>query len=130
MTHTAHEDAKLTKKQVKGLYEKLIAERDRVTQGIGSHLSEAIHDTESLADEIDVAQRHTEQAYLMRFADKEQKLLREIEHALEKMREGEYGICEGTDEAIGFKRLEVRPWTRYSVAHKEQIERERREHRR
>ena len=82
-------------------------------------------------DEIDIAQRHTEQASLMRFADKERKLLGEIDHALEKMeKSGEYGVCEGTEEPISFKRLEVRPWTRYSVAHKEQLERERKQHRR
>ena len=39
-------------------------------------------------------------------------------------------MCEGTDTPIGFKRLELRPWTRYSVAYKEQLERERSQHRR
>ena len=74
--------------------------------------------------------QHLVQAYLIRFADKERKLLSEIEHALEKMRAGEYGVCEGTEEPIGFKRLELRPWTRYSVAYKEQMERDRQQHRR
>ena len=39
------------------------------------HLSDAISNVDPLSDEMDVAQRHTEQAYLMRFADKERKLL-------------------------------------------------------
>jgi DnaK suppressor protein len=125
----AHPDAKLTKKQVEQLYERLIQERDRVTAGMGNHLSEAIGDNDPLADEMDVAQRHSEQAYLMRFADKERKLLGEIGHALAKLEEGEYGLCEGTGEPISFKRLELRPWTRYSVEYKEQIEREKRQHR-
>ena len=84
----------------------------------------------TLTDELDQAQRHTEQAYLIRFAGKERKLLIEIEHAIEKMTTGEYGVCEGTGEPIGYKRLELRPWTRYSVAHKEQLERDRAQHRR
>jgi DnaK suppressor protein len=67
---------------------------------------------------------------LIRFAGKERKLLIEIEHALEKMNTGEYGVCEGTGDPIGYKRLELRPWTRYSVAYKEQLERERSQHRR
>jgi DnaK suppressor protein len=124
----AHADSKLTKKQVKQLYEALHRERDRVTQGMGEHLSDAITDTDQLSDEMDIAQRHTEQAYLIRFADKERKLLAEIAHALEKLQTGEYGVCEGTGEPIVFQRLELRPWTRYSVAYKEQLERERREH--
>jgi len=126
----AHPDAKLTKKQVKSLYEKLLAERDRVMQGLGEHLSDAISNVDPLSDEMDVAQRHTEQAYLMRFADKERKLLVQIQNALEKFEEGEYGVCEGTGEPISLKRLELRPWTRYSVEYKEQVERERKQHHR
>ena len=129
-SYAAHEDAKLGKKQVKILYEKLLSEKARVLEGVNRHLAEALEEGGSMPDETDMAQRHTEQAYLIRFADKERKLLNEIEHALQKMHEGEYGICEGTDEPIGFKRLELRPWTRYSVSYKEQIERERSQRRR
>ncbi|MEM9073765.1 MAG: TraR/DksA C4-type zinc finger protein [Myxococcota bacterium] len=126
----AHPDAKLTKKQVTGLFEKLLSERDRVMQGLGEHLSDAISNVDPLSDEMDVAQRHTEQAYLMRFADKERKLLVQIQNALEKLQEGDYGVCEGTGEPIAYKRLELRPWTRYSVEYKEQVERERKQHHR
>ncbi len=125
----AHPDAKLTKKQVEQLYDLLVQERERVMAGMGNHLSEAIGDNVPLADEMDMAQRHSEQAYLMRFADKERKLLSEIAHALSKLEDGEYGLCEGTGEPIAFKRLELRPWTRYSVEYKEQVEREKRQHR-
>ncbi len=123
-----HPDSDLTLDQAQVLYEKLLAERERVTRGMREHLNEAIAPSDSLTDEVDVAQRHTEQAYLIRFADKERKLLREIEHALEKFAEGEYGVCEGTSEPISPKRLELRPWTRYSVSYKEQLERERKQH--
>ena len=119
----AHPDSGLTKKQVKTLYEKLLSERDRVIQGHGAHLSDAISNVDPLSDEMDVAQRHTEQAYLMRFADKERKLLVQITNALEKLETGEYGVCEGTGEPISLKRLELRPWTRYSVEYKERQDR-------
>ncbi len=127
---SAHPEAQLRQHQVDALYEKLVAERERVLAGHDRHLSEALADSTVMPDETDMAQRSTEQAYLIRFADKERKLLTEIEHALDKMRSGEYGVCEGTDEPIGYKRLELRPWTRYSVGYKEQMERERSQHRR
>jgi DnaK suppressor protein len=130
MAVSAHPSALLTPKQVEELHKKLLVERARVLAGQERHLQEALEDPGVLPDETDMAQRSTEQAYLIRFADKERKLLNEIEHALDKMKVGEYGVCEGTDEAIGFKRLELRPWTRYSVAFKEQMERERSQHRR
>lgn len=120
----AHPDAKLSQKELTQLYGKLRDERARVIGGFEKHVQEALSDDDVLADEIDIAQRSTDQAWLFRFADKERKLLIEIDAAIEKMKNGEYGICEGTDEAIGFKRLELRPWTRYSVAYKEMLERE------
>lgn len=120
----AHPDAKLTQKEITALFNKLLEEKTRVISGFDRHVQEALADDDVLADEIDIAQRSTDQAWLFRFADKERKLLIEIDAAIEKMRNGEYGICEGTDEAIGFKRLELRPWTRYSVAYKEMLERE------
>lgn len=120
----SHPDAKLTKTEISSLFQKLIEEKNRVLGNFERHVDDALSDEDILADEIDIAQRSTDQAWLFRMADKDRKLLIEIDGALEKMRNGEYGLCEGTDEPIGFKRLELRPWTRYSVAYKEMLERE------
>lgn len=79
---------------------------------------------DDLIEEMDQANRATEEAFNMRLLDKEVKHLREVDVALAKFDEGTYGICEGTDEPIERGRLEARPWTRYSVAYKEQLERE------
>ena len=127
---SAHLDAELTDEQVTQLHETLLKERDRVQKGLERHIAEAVQDVDRLADDVDLASRHSEQAYLMRFADKERKLLREIDHALVKLRAGTYGVCEGSMEPIGFARLTLRPWTRYSIEYKEQLERQRRDHRR
>ncbi len=95
------------------------------------HLKEAVGDAETPADEVDLAAKLSDQAFLMRLADKERKLLNLIDRALHKFDTGEYGYCEGTGEQIGRKRLALRPWTRYSVVHKELLERQRgRRHRR
>jgi DnaK suppressor protein len=75
-------------------------------------------------DEMDVAARSHEEGLVLRIADKEQKLLVEIEEALTRFERGEYGVCEGSGEPIGVGRLRLRPWTRYSATYKEQLERE------
>lgn len=80
-----------------------------------------------LADEMDQATRDQEHGYLLRLADKERKLLVQVERALSKIADGTYGLCEGTDEPIGFERLKARPWARYSIEYKEQVEREERD---
>jgi DnaK suppressor protein len=120
----AHGDAKLSKQELNSLYTKLVEEKSRVLGNFENRVDNALAEEDVLADEIDIAQRSTDQAWLFRMADKDRKLLIEIEAALEKMHTGEYGVCEGTDEPIGFKRLELRPWTRYSVGYKEMLERE------
>jgi len=120
----AHTEAKLSKQELNSLYSKLVEEKSRVLGNFENRVDNALAEEDVLADEIDIAQRSTDQAWLFRMADKDRKLLIEIEAALEKMHTGEYGVCEGTDEPIGFKRLELRPWTRYSVGYKERLERE------
>ena len=123
------EEAELTREDISRLREKLHAERESVKARIERHMAEAMADTDNLPDEMDIATRQSEQAYILRLADKEKKLLREIDHALGKFERGSYGICEGTGDPIGLKRLELRPWTRYSIEYKEQLEREKGRHR-
>ena len=122
----AHPDAKLSPSQLEKLHQRLIEERDKLLEGIRRHVGQATADSAPLPEEIDVAQRAMYQDYALRLADKERKLLDQIQLALEKMKIGEYGICEGTEEPIGVRRLEIRPWARYSVEYKERLDRQRR----
>jgi len=114
----------LTKKELEYFKKKLLQIQEEVKARIRDRASTARIDENDLIEEMDQANRATEEAFNMRLLDKEVKLLREIESALEKFDEGTYGICEGTEEPIERRRLEARPWTRYSVAYKEQLERE------
>lgn len=118
------EPTELTVEDLHRLRAKLAEERVAVKERVERHLAEAMEDSDNLPDEMDIATRHTEQAYLLRLVDKEKKLLKEIDHAMAKFERGTYGICEGTGEPIGLKRLELRPWTRHSLEYKEMLERE------
>lgn len=118
-----NEDSELTREQMLELREALLKRRAEVVQEYERHVREASEDTENLPDEMDIAERQSRHAYLFRLADKESKLLREIDRALGKFSRGNYGICEGTGDPIGLRRLQSRPWTRYSLAHKELLER-------
>ncbi len=42
--------------------------------------------------------------------------LKEIEHAIKKMDQGKYGVCENCGKPIEMERLELLPWTRYCAA--------------
>ncbi|MFO0690086.1 MAG: TraR/DksA family transcriptional regulator [Myxococcota bacterium] len=119
----AHPDSGLRKAEVEKLYQKLVEERDRVDARIRKRIGYATEDASPLVEEGDLAQRATEQDYQLRLADKQNKLLDQVLHAIAKMKTGEYGICEGSGEPIGFRRLEIRPWARYSVEYKEDLDR-------
>jgi RNA polymerase-binding transcription factor DksA len=54
----------------------------------------------------------------------EQDAIYEIEEALTRIRDGDYGICELTGKPIEPERLEAIPWTRFSSAAEKQLERE------
>lgn len=115
----------LTKKELEKFKQRLMELREEVSNRIRDRANTArVENFSELTEEIDQAAHATEEAFNMRLLDKEVKLLREIEAALRKFDEGTYGICEGTEEPIERRRLEARPWTRYSVAYKEQLERE------
>ncbi len=123
------EACELTKKELGKFKDNLLAERKAVLTRLDAHVGRATEDQETLADEADQASRATDQAFLLRLADKEHKLLNQIDRALRKFTEGTYGLCEGTGEPIERKRLELRPWTRYSLEHKEYLEKDQRNRR-
>lgn len=60
-------------------------------------------------DPNDRATQESEFGLELRTRDRERKLLRKINSALERIDDGSYGFCEETGEEIGLKRLEARP---------------------
>ena len=105
---------------------RLEQERREIKEKLSRRI-EGMTDEERPADELDQAGRMADQAFLLRLADKERKKLNQIEGALRKFGLGEFGLCEGTGENISRKRLMLRPWTRYSIEYKEQLEHERKQ---
>ena len=63
----------------------------------------------------DIGTDNYEQEFTLGLLDSERKMLREVDHALEKISDGSYGICEGTGKQIGRARLNAKPYARYSV---------------
>ena len=80
-------------------------------------------DPNDLADEIDLASSENAQAMALRLRDREKFLLRKIERAIERLENGEFGICEQCDDEISLRRLEARPVTTLCIRCKEDQER-------
>lgn len=73
-------------------------------------------------DPADRATQEEEHALELRTRDRERKLLKKIDGALERIEEGSYGYCEETGEPIGLQRLLARPTATLSIEAQERRE--------
>jgi len=71
----------------------------------------------------DMGTDNYEQEFTLGLMEKDRTLLKEINHALAKIQDGSYGICEGTGQPIAKVRLEAQPWARYSIEYARKRER-------
>jgi DnaK suppressor protein len=85
--------------------------------------AEHLKETEVAADPADRATREEEQAIELRARERERKLMRKIDQALERIADHRYGFCDETGEPIGLRRLLARPTATLSVEAQERRER-------
>lgn len=79
-------------------------------------------------DPNDRATQESEFSLELRTRDRERKLIRKIEEALNRIEDGSYGYCVETGEEIGIKRLEARPVATLCVEAQERRERRERQY--
>ena len=63
----------------------------------------------------DTSQVTAERAEVEALATSLQESLTEVEHALGKLDEGQYGTCEGCGQTISIARLEAKPAARFCI---------------
>lgn len=117
----------LTKEQLELLREKLIEEktklleRYRKIEDTQARIEEEVKEPRDLED---ISQMTYTQELLDNLSTREFFIIKEIDHALNKMQAGTYGICEYCGEEIPFERLMALPWTRYHTHCAEKAEEE------
>ena len=79
-------------------------------------------DPDDFPDEIDSASSESGLAFIGRLRERERILVQKIDRALQKIEEGEFGICAQCGEEIGVKRLEARPVAELCIDCKSQQE--------
>lgn len=77
---------------------------------------------EHLSDYADLATQESDQAFQLRIRDRERKLIKKIDQALERIDEGTFGLCECCGEEIGAERLKARPVTTFCIECKTKME--------
>jgi DnaK suppressor protein len=122
------DEPELDAQELVRLHAELVRTRDDVSSRSRERAREALAETSRSGDDADQASSSATQAFDLRLAEKDRKLLELIEHALEKFAGDTYGLCEGTGDPISVARLRLRPWARFSVDYKQRLERDRAMH--
>jgi DnaK suppressor protein len=79
---------------------------DEVVEGLANPNGQ-----ETFPDVSDQASAEAEQNFTMRIREREQRLIKKIDEAIERMNQNTYGICERCEEEIPYPRLKARPVT-------------------
>jgi len=72
----------------------------------------------------DIASDHYERDFSLNLVSNERKILLEIEEALQRIKDGTYGICQMSGKPITKTRLKAIPYAKYSKKCQEQLEKE------
>jgi DnaK suppressor protein len=104
------------KKHLLKMREELLDEAERAyeaSQSLGK---------DGVPDIGDMSSNSYNQEVLMNLSETQRSRVRDVDAALERMEKGVYGLCARCEEEIPQRRLEVRPFSRYCVDCKVEIE--------
>jgi len=106
------------------LKEKLLEKRraliNTVREKRANNLEGGSDGTQDIADQATTA--YTKE-FLLSISDTERQQLKQVDAALDKMRQKTYGQCERCSEPISEKRLEALPFARFCIACQKEEER-------
>ncbi|NPA50199.1 MAG: RNA polymerase-binding protein DksA [Epsilonproteobacteria bacterium] len=115
----------LSEKELEFFEKMLIEQRDKIVANMEKAYTEIVlMNNQDPKDEGDFALLASETAIDDRLISKQREELKEIEEALDKIRNKTYGICEMCEEPIGIDRLKVKPYARYCITCREINEKE------
>jgi DnaK suppressor protein len=99
----------MNEKQLGHIEKILLAWRQSLMEEVDRTVSHMKDDAANYPDPSDRASQEEEFSIELRTRDRERKLIKKIEDALERLREDDFGYCEACGIEIGLKRLEARP---------------------
>jgi DnaK suppressor protein len=92
-------------------FRKLLKERKAELLNEAGKTVDGMDETGNFPDPTDRASMESDRNFTLRIRDRERKLIAKIEEALQRLQDGNYGVCEECGETIGTARLKARPVT-------------------
>ena len=102
-------EAYMSEEQLEHFRQLLLAWKRELMEEVDRTMHHMKDDASNPPDPNDRATQETEFGLELRTRDRERKLLKKIESALDRIDNGTYGYCEETGDEIGLRRLEARP---------------------
>jgi len=104
--------------------ERLLVMREEVIRGVNNTIAATPElGADGVPDLGDISAYTSNCELLKNLSDAQQNRLKDIDAALERIAQGEYGICASCEEEISPRRMEVRPFSRFCIDCKTDIER-------
>ena len=102
-------DEYLNSQEIFEMNNHLVEKANALIQSSLKAMDELTKNQEIDPDELDVAVSESNRELSLRLANRERRMLRKIRYALDRIQEGEYGMCVNCGVPIGFRRLKARP---------------------
>ena len=100
------------KKKDREYFKELLTNRlDELLNQADNTVSGMTAPKENFPDPTDRASLESDRNFMLRIRDRENKLIKKIKKALDRIETGTFGACETCDEDITIKRLKARPVT-------------------
>lgn len=113
------------KEAILNMHQILIKRRDALRMALAGDLSLLKEmRAESAGDVVDAALDSVQDEISSQLAEVESRELARIENALQRMRDGQYGICEGCGNNIPLARLNALPYATLCIKCQREAERE------
>lgn len=105
-------------------FERLVKLREQMLRRQADLARDALEASPRFSQHMaDAGTDHYQRDLALSMLSSEQEALYQIDQAIDRIRNGTYGICELTGKPIEARRLEAIPWTRFSAAAEKQLER-------
>lgn len=112
-------------KELKAMLEGKLASLTAEIKELENTLTEEENDDKGAPDEVDRSSFEEEMQRTQLVLDGKKALQYEVSDAIQRINDNNYGVCEETEEPIGFKRLQAQPWTRLSLDAQRDLEQRR-----
>jgi DnaK suppressor protein len=112
----------MNERQLEHFRQILLAWKRELMEEVDRTVHHMQDEASNFPDPNDRATQESEFGLELRTRDRERKLLKKIDSALQRIDDGSYGFCEETGEEIGLKRLEARPVATLSLEAQERRE--------